>query len=157
LLPPTCACTAASYDNELQDQIANLFIALRELKAKERRLSKEVVHSPDRIRSDLAEATRGLEGVRRSISDVQAERADVQKQAEHAGMAEDIAGRIAAVMEGMDTVVQDYEMAVEDLENAERILERMERDKERTMEEKESQERKLDAAGMCGHRPSPMC
>ena len=133
--------------NELQDQIANLSIALRELKAEERRLSKEVVHTPDRIRSDLAEATRRLECVRRSISDAQAERASVQKRAEHASMAEDVAGRIAAVMEGMDTAVQDYEMAAEDLENAQSTLERMERDMEGKMEEKESQERKLDAAG----------
>jgi len=121
--------------NELQDQIANLSIALRELKAEERRLSKEVVHTPDRIRSDLAEATRRFECVRRSISDAQAERASVQKRAEHASMAEDVAGRIAAVMEGMDAAVQDYEMAAEDLENAQSTLERMERDKEGKMEE----------------------
>jgi hypothetical protein len=133
--------------NELQDQIANLSIALRELKAEERRLSKEVVHSPDRIRSDLVEATRRLEGVRRSISETQAERVNVQKRAEHASIAEEVAGHITTVMEGMETAVQDYEMAVEDLENAQSTLERMERDKERTMEEKESQERKLDAAG----------
>ena len=139
--------------NELQDQIANLSIALRELKAEERRLSKEVVHTPDRIRSDLAEATRRFECVRRSISDAQAERASVQKRAEHASMAEDVAGRIAAVMEGMDTAVQDYEMAAEDLENAQSTLEKMERDKEGTMEEKESQERKLDAAGKLSYFP----
>jgi hypothetical protein len=133
--------------NELQDQIVNLTIALRELRAEDRRLSREVVHSPDRIRSELAEATLGLEGVRRAISDAQAERADVQKRAEHAGTAEEVAGRIAAVMEGMDAAVQDYEIAAEDLEDAQGTLDRMERDKERTMEEKESQERELEAAG----------
>jgi hypothetical protein len=141
--------------NELQDQIANLSIALREQKAEERRLSKEVVHTPDRIRSDLAKATRRFECVRRSISDAQAERASVQKWAEHASMAEDVAGRIAAVMEGMDTVVQYFEMAAQDLENAQSTLKRMrmERDKEGTMEEKESQDRKLDTAGKLSYFP----
>ncbi len=49
--------------NELKDKIANLSIALRELQAEERNLSKEVVDSPNRIRSELAKA--GAEAAQR--------------------------------------------------------------------------------------------
>eukprot|EP00584_Thalassiosira_punctigera_P009868 CAMPEP_0172534744 /NCGR_PEP_ID=MMETSP1067-20121228/7002_1 /TAXON_ID=265564 ORGANISM="Thalassiosira punctigera, Strain Tpunct2005C2" /NCGR_SAMPLE_ID=MMETSP1067 /ASSEMBLY_ACC=CAM_ASM_000444 /LENGTH=269 /DNA_ID=CAMNT_0013319569 /DNA_START=11 /DNA_END=816 /DNA_ORIENTATION=- len=50
--------------NELKDKIANLAIALRELQAEERNLSKEVVDSPDRIRSELAKAGERLEAAK---------------------------------------------------------------------------------------------
>ena len=133
--------------NELQDQIANLSIAMRELKAEERRLSKELVDSPDRIRADLAEANRRLEGVKRGISETQDERATVQRRVEHANIAEEDVGRIASVMEDMDTAVQDYEMAAEDLDNAQNTLHGMEREKESMTEEKGSQEKIFDAAG----------
>ena len=52
--------------NELKDQIANMAIALRELQSEERQLSKEVVHSPDRIKVDLARVSENLEKVKKS-------------------------------------------------------------------------------------------
>ena len=60
--------------NELTDQIANLSIALCELQTEERQLSKEVVHSPDRIKVDLAEATQKLKGIKTNILAKQRER-----------------------------------------------------------------------------------
>jgi kinetochore protein Nuf2 len=133
--------------NELQDQIANISIALRELKAEERKLNKEVVHSPDRIRLDLADARRKLEGVRRDTSNAQAERTTYQKRIDHASVAEEDVGRISMIMEEMDVALQDYEMAVEDMEHARDTSRKMEEDEERTMEEKKLQERRLDDAG----------
>ncbi|KAL3773512.1 hypothetical protein ACHAW5_000998 [Stephanodiscus triporus] len=132
--------------NELQDQIANLSIAMRELKAEERRLSKELVGSPERIRADLAEAKRRLEGVRGDVSVTQDERASVQRRVEHASIAEEGVGRMASVMEGMDTAVREYEMAAEDLEDAQNALRGMEREREGMTEERGMQEEIFDAA-----------
>jgi len=75
--------------NELKDQIANLSIALRELQAEERQLSKEVVDSPDRIKVDLAEAIDKLEEVKKEILKRQDERDGVQRQLEHTTYAEE--------------------------------------------------------------------
>ena len=67
--------------NELKDQIANLSIALRELQAEERRLSKEVVGSPDRIKADLAAAVRTLEGVKGAVVEKRRARASAVRGA----------------------------------------------------------------------------
>jgi hypothetical protein len=133
--------------NELQDQIENISIALRELKAEERRLSKEVVHSPDRVRMDLADATRKLDRTRRDVSNAQSERTLHQRRIDHASVAEEGVGRISTTMEGMDVALQDYEMAVEDMEHARDTSKEMEEDEERAMEERKLHERMLDDAG----------
>ena len=133
--------------NELQDQIANISIALRELKAEERKLNKEVVHSPDRVRMDLADATRKLERTRRDVSNAQSERTLYQRRIDHASVAEEGVGRISTIMEGMDVAMQDFEMAVEDMERARDTSKKMEEDEERAMEERTLHERMLDDAG----------
>jgi len=131
--------------NELKDQIANLSIALREVQAEERQLSKEIVHSPDRIKVDLADATRKLEKVKKSIVDTQRERTLVQQKAEHATSAEESVKRIMSVMEDMETRVQEYELVVEDLEDVQNKLEGMEHVLEGKKAEKDSQGRQLKA------------
>mmetsp|Transcript_3611 Transcript_3611/g.7985 ORF Transcript_3611/g.7985 Transcript_3611/m.7985 type:complete len:312 (-) Transcript_3611:631-1566(-) len=131
--------------NELKDQIANQSVALRELQAEERQLSKEVVHSPDRIKVDLMQATQRLEGVKKSIVERQDERALVQKQAGHTALAEENVKDIIEVMEGMESRVQEYELIVEDLDDVQNKLDGMEHDLEGKRGERESQERQLEA------------
>ena len=133
--------------NELKDQIANLSIALREVQAEERQLSKEIVHSPDRIKVDLADATRKLEKVKKSIVDTQRERTLVQQKVEHTTSAEESVKRIMSVMEDMETRVQEYELVVEDLEDVQNKLEGMEHVLEGKKAEKDSQGRQLKAIG----------
>mmetsp|Transcript_22898 Transcript_22898/g.40209 ORF Transcript_22898/g.40209 Transcript_22898/m.40209 type:complete len:442 (+) Transcript_22898:156-1481(+) len=130
--------------NELKDQIANLSIALRELQAEERQLSKEVVHSPDRIKVDLAEAMQKLEGMKKTILAKQRERTLVHKQVEHTTLAEESVKEIMMVMEKMETKVQEYEIVVEDCDDVKNRLEEMERDLEEKRGKMEEQERQLE-------------
>lgn len=129
--------------NELKDQIANLSIALRELQAEERQLSKEVVHSPDRIKVELAEATKKLEVVKRSIQEKQNERDMTQKQVEYTNAAEECVTEVLTVMDKMETIVQEYEIVVEDCDDAQNRLEGVEANLEERMREKTAQEEQL--------------
>ena len=133
--------------NELKDQIANLSIALRELQAEERQLSKEIVHSPDRIKVDLANATQTLEKVKKSILETQRERDTVQTQITNTTLAEEALKRIMIVMEEMGTRVHEYELVVEDLEDVQNRLEGAQHALEEKRGEKEAQERQLMAVG----------
>lgn len=139
----------------LEDQIANMSIALRELQAEERQLSREIVHSPDRIKVDLAEATRTLDKVKKSILDNQRDRAVVKQQMEHTTSAEDSVKRIMTLMEGMGERVQEYELVCEDLEDVQNKLEGMEQSLEEKRDEKEAQEKQLRIVGkysfVCSH------
>eukprot|EP00579_Thalassiosira_antarctica_P008830 CAMPEP_0201901954 /NCGR_PEP_ID=MMETSP0902-20130614/54703_1 /ASSEMBLY_ACC=CAM_ASM_000551 /TAXON_ID=420261 /ORGANISM="Thalassiosira antarctica, Strain CCMP982" /LENGTH=534 /DNA_ID=CAMNT_0048435939 /DNA_START=139 /DNA_END=1745 /DNA_ORIENTATION=- len=130
--------------NELKDQIANLSIALRELQAEERQLSKEVVHSPDRIKVDLAEAMQKLEGMKKTILAKQRERTLVHKQVEHTTLAEESVKEIMMAMEKMESKVQEYEIVVEDCDDVKNRLEEMERDLEEKRGKMEEQERQLE-------------
>ena len=131
----------------LEDQIANMSIALRELQAEERQLSKEIVHSPDRIKVDLAEATRTLDKVKKSILDNQRDRAVVKQQMEHTTSAEESVKRIMTLMEDMGERVQEYELVCEDLEDVQNKLEGMEQSLEEKRDEKEAQEKQLRIVG----------
>ena len=131
----------------LEDQIANMAIALRELQAEERQLSKEIVHSPDRIKVDLAEATRTLDKVKKSILDNQRDRAVVKQQMEHTSSAEESVKRIMTLMEDMGERVQEYELVCEDLEDVQNKLEGMEQSLEEKRDEKEAQEKQFRIVG----------
>ena len=133
----------------LEDQIANMAIALRELQAEERQLSKEIVHSPDRIKVDLAEATRTLDKVKKSILDNQRDRAVVKQQMEHTTSAEESVKRFMTLMEDMGERVQEYELVCEDLEDVQNKLEGMEQSLEEKRDEKEAQEKQLRIVGKC--------
>ena len=134
-------------DNELKDQIANLSIALRELQAEERQLSKEVVDSPDRIKVDLAEAIDKLEEVKKEILKRQHEREGMQRQLKHTASAEECVNDILVEMDDMETKVQEYEMAVEDCDDAQNRLDAVEHDLDGMRGEKEVQERQLKTLG----------
>jgi len=133
--------------NELEDQIANLSIALRELQAEERQLSKEVVDSPDRIKVDLAEATNKLEEVKKEILKRQDERDGVQRQLKNTTSAEECVNDILVEMDNMETKVQEYEMAVEDCDDAQNRLDAVEHDLDGMRGKKEVQERQLETLG----------
>ena len=133
--------------NELKDQIANMAIALRELQSEERQLSKEVVHSPDRIKVDLALVSENLEKVKKSIVEKQREREVAQKQIAATMSAEESVKEIMAVMDKMETIVREYEMVVDNCDDVKNKLEGMERDLEGKKGEREAQERQLEAAG----------
>mmetsp|Transcript_31900 Transcript_31900/g.68890 ORF Transcript_31900/g.68890 Transcript_31900/m.68890 type:complete len:409 (+) Transcript_31900:486-1712(+) len=131
--------------NELKDQIANLSIALREIQAKERQLSKEVVHSPDRIKVDLATAIQKLEGLKDTISKTQRERTLVRKRMEHVASAQENVKEITTAMEEMETRVQEYEIVVEDCDDAQNRLAEIEHELEEKKGEREEQECRLRA------------
>ena len=133
--------------NELKDQIANLSIALRELQAEERQLSKEVVHSPDRIKLDLAEAMQRLEKVKNGIVERQRERTMAQKRVENTASAEESLKQIITMLDEMSRKVQEYEFAKKDSEELQDKLQGLKHDVERRKEAKESQERQLEAIG----------
>ena len=103
---------------ELEDQIANLSIALGETQAEERRLSKLVVHSPERVKADLAAASQTLEDVKRDIEEKQREKALVQKQTEHASSAEESLWRTMVGMETVETKRRQFELAAEESDAA---------------------------------------
>eukprot|EP01082_Thalassiosira_pseudonana_P009894 g8763.t1 g8763 contig34:45082-46637(-) len=131
--------------NDLKDQIANLSIALRELQAEERQLSKEVVHSPDRIKLDLAMVTKSLEDVKAMIGEREEERKLMMKRVENTMAGEECVRRTMTVMEEMETKVQEYEVVVEDLEDVQGRLEEMERGVEDNTRVKGEQEMHLRA------------
>ena len=133
--------------NELKDQIANLSIALRELQGEERQLSKEVVHSPDAIKHELAEATKQLERVKNTIVQKQSERRVVHKQVESTSCAEESIKDAVVAMDTMETKVQEYEAVVEDCDDVQNRLETMENDLEERKEEIAVQEQKLGQIG----------
>ncbi len=133
--------------NELKDKIANMSIALRELQTKERQLSKEVVHSPDRIKIDLANATKKLDDVKKSILESQREKEVVGKKIQHTTLAEESVRQIMVVMEEMETRVQEYELVMEDLEDVQNKLEGVEHEVEGRKGEKESLQRKFAIIG----------
>ena len=146
--------------NALQDEVANMELALREVKAEERILRKEVVSSPDQIRIDLADASSRLHEVKRRIVERVNDKALVQKRIDNANIALDDGGgkekesgggsssssmtRILHTLDTLDMSVQDYEMAREDMENANHTLAAMEVDKGRILSERVHQQTKLD-------------
>lgn len=133
--------------NELKDQIANLSIALRELQAEERQLSKEVVDSPDRIKIDLAEAASKLERVKEDIASRQQEKDAVMKGMEHTSMAEESVQQGIAEMKEMETRVHEYEIAAEDHDDGNSRLESVERKLDEKEGEKVEKERQLERLG----------
>ena len=145
--------------NVLQDEVANMELALREVKAEERILRKEVVSSPDQIRIDLADASSRLHEVKRRIVESVNDKALVQKRIDNANIALDDDGgkekesggggsssmtRILHTLDTLDMSVQDYEIAKEDMENANHTLATMEVDKGRILSERVHQQTKLD-------------
>ena len=149
--------------NALQDEVADMELALREVKAEERILRKEVVSSPDQVRIDLADASSRLNEVKRRIVERVNDKALVQKRIDNANIAllDDGGGgggkekesggsssssmtRILHTLDTLDMSVQDYEMAKEDMENANHTLATMEVDKGRILSERVHQQTKLD-------------
>eukprot|EP00578_Thalassiosira_sp_NH16_P003198 CAMPEP_0181132420 /NCGR_PEP_ID=MMETSP1071-20121207/30984_1 /TAXON_ID=35127 /ORGANISM="Thalassiosira sp., Strain NH16" /LENGTH=443 /DNA_ID=CAMNT_0023218749 /DNA_START=48 /DNA_END=1379 /DNA_ORIENTATION=+ len=130
--------------NELKDKIANLSIALRELQAEERGLSREVVSSPDRIKLELARVTSELEDVKKHILEKRRERTVVQTKSGHAAAAEEQGREVLIVMEDMETRVSEHEAAVEYLEDVRNALEGATCNLEGRMAQKEGQARRLE-------------
>lgn len=133
--------------NELKDRTANLSIALRELHAEERQLSKEVVDSPDRVRRDLAAAHEKLEEVKAAIAEKRSARAAEKKRTEHTVAAGEGVREAVAAMEAMEVRAREHEAATRDEEEARRRLEAAERDLKEKEEAREGLERQLEAAG----------
>ena len=130
---------------ELEDHIANLSIALGETQAEERRLSKLVVHSPERVKADLAATSQTLEDVKRDIEEKQREKALVQKQTEHASPAEESLRRTMIEMETMETKRQQFELVAEESDAAKQRLEDANRRLKERKHEREEQDRELEA------------
>ncbi len=132
--------------NELKDQIANLSIALRELQAEERQLSKEIVHSPDRIKVDLADAIQQLERMKKNIVEKQSEKNTVQKQLKHTSSAEESLRQfITTDLREMEAKVKSYKLAVKDLGEWQNKLRGMEQDLEEKKQVNEMQKKQLEA------------
>lgn len=135
--------------NELKDQIANLSISLRELQASERQLSKEIVHSPDRIKIDLADAIQRLERMKKSIGERQHERSLVQRQLQHTSSAEEsVRHVIMNDLREMESKVKAYKLAMKELGDVTKKLKDMEQDVEEKKKVKEMQRKELEAVGM---------
>ena len=132
---------------ELEDQIATLSIALGETRAEERQLSKLVVHSPERVKADLAATSQTLEDVKRDIEEKQREKALVQKQTEHASSAEESLRRTMVRMEKMETKRQQSELAAEESDAAKKRLEDANRSLKERRHAREEQDRELEALG----------
>lgn len=140
--------------NVLQDEVANMELALREVKATERTLRKEVVSSPDQIKINLADASSRLNEVKRLIVERVNEKAVVQKRIDNTNTAldggsekEEDGGNMTRIFHTMDTLdmsVQDYEIANEDMENANLMYRTMEEDKSRMLSEMTNQQTKLE-------------
>lgn len=134
--------------NELKDQIANLSISLRELQASERQLSKEIVHSPDRIKIDLADAIQRLERMKKSIGERQHERSLVQRQLQHTSSAEEsVRHVIMNDLREMESKVKAYKLAMKELGDVTKKLKDMEQDVEEKKKVKEMQRKELEAVG----------
>lgn len=133
--------------NELKDQIANLSIGLRELQAEERQLSKEIVHSPDRIKVDLADAIQQLERTKKHIVEKQSERNKVQKQLSHTSAAEESLRKIIVNLREMEAKVKAHKMAVKELGEAQNKLRGMEHDLEEKEQMKLMLMKQLEEAG----------
>jgi hypothetical protein len=134
--------------NELKDQIANLSIALRDLQAEERQLSKEIVHSPDRIKVDLADAIQKLERVKKTIVEKQNEKHTVQKMLKHTASAEESVRQVITTdLRELETKVKAYKLAVKELNEAQNKLRGMEEDLEEKKQVKEMQMKQLEAVG----------
>ena len=132
--------------NELKDQIANLSIALRELQAEERQLSKEIVHSPDRIKVDLADAIQQLERMKKNIIEKQSEKNMVQKQLKHTSSAEESLRQfIMTDLREMEAKVKSYKLTVKELGEWQNKLRGMEQDLEEKKQVKEMQKKQLEA------------
>lgn len=140
--------------NELKDQIANMSIALRELQAEERRLSKDVVDSPDRIKLELSNASRELEGVKRRIAEAQEEKAAVQERTGHAADAEERTRRVLELMNDLEGKLRRYESVMEEVQGVQDALEGAEREVEVRSGEKASRERQLEALGKLPSLPT---
>jgi kinetochore protein Nuf2 len=148
--------------NGLQEEVANMELALREVKAEERILRKEVVSSPDQIKITLADATSRLNEVKRRIVDRVNDKALVQKRIDNTNIALDGGGggdketelgsggssssmtHILHTMDTLDMSVQDYEIVKEDMENANQMVTTIEEDKSRILVEMTNQQTKLD-------------
>lgn len=132
--------------NELKDKIANMSIALRELQAEERALSREVVDSPDRIKFDLAEATKDLERIRETIRTKEGERKEAERKVQNTVAGTEALEDAIAAMEEMGSALGGYDSASEELDGARERLDGLESDVESRRAERESEGGRLRAA-----------
>lgn len=133
--------------SEIKDQVANLSIALRELQAEERQLSKEVVESPDRVKADVLKAEKDLEEVKRLIAQKEQERNDLAKMIKNAIKGEERLKSTVQLMEDMDEKVQQFENAAEDAHDLSANVERIESNLEKQRSVKEEEEIEMKAIG----------
>lgn len=133
--------------NELKDQIANLSIALRELQSEERQLSTKVVHSPDRTKFELAEATKKLEDVKKMIAEKESERKVLQKETEHVLQGENCLVDVMKVMDETEKKVREYETVVGELDDVQSRLEAAESNHDEKRKQMEKQKKELETIG----------
>lgn len=129
--------------NELKSQIANLNIAQRELQVEQRQLSKEVVHSPDRIKFEIAKAQTKLENIQTTIHETQQERNAMKKRMEQAVTGEEGLVGVMTTMDELGKILQQYESASEDLDDLQQQWDSLDNCLEENQSEKESLKRQL--------------
>ena len=103
--------------------------------------------SPDRIKFDLAEATKDLERVRESIRAKEAERKVAERKVQNYVAGTEALEDAVAAMEEMGKVLGAHDSASEELDGASERLDGLESDVESRRAERESAEGRLRAAG----------
>jgi len=133
--------------NQLKDEIDTLSITLRELQAEERQFSAKVVHSPEKIKMELAEANKELENVKKMMVENDDKRKSLQMDIERLIENDKSVENAFRAVVGSDERMQKYEVVVEDREGIENELEFAEGSLNDMMKQQDEHSKQVDLAG----------
>jgi len=132
--------------NQLKDEIDTLSITLRELQAEERQFSAKVVHSPEKIKMELAEANKELENVKKMMVENDDKRKSLQMDIERLIENDKSVENAFRAVVGSDERMQKYEVVVEDREGIENELEFAEGSLNDMMKQQDEHSKQVDLA-----------
>jgi len=108
--------------NNLKDRNATIAIAIQEGEADEKRLSSQIVQSPDRVRREMSNATDRLEEERKEVVRIEKEAAQMKSMVGNAGKALKDLSKATSALEEVESEVQKHQNCVEEIKSAQSTI-----------------------------------
>lgn len=126
--------------NDLKDKLASVSLTLQEAEAEERKLTSQVVQSPQRIKRELTVVTKSLEGERSECSSAENEAYLARRKIDTVTQCIEDVGRALAAVEDVLEEQQQFERVMEERRAADEALSESENNLSELREKQEKDE-----------------
>jgi kinetochore protein Nuf2 len=109
--------------NDLKDRNATIALAIREGAAEEKKLSGQIVSSPDRVRREMANATSRLEAEKAESLTIERDAACMKNKAVSVTKAAKEVGKVVTALEEVECEVSKYASTTEEIRNTHATIE----------------------------------